>query len=94
MSYTIPPDPHAFYSLHIYNTYIVLTTNKPRIFTVVILLRLILLQQYGRTLRLRHLQTQRCVQLIGIHNNNILFIAPKPYTGYNKVIVYYIPSIH
>ena len=38
--------------IDIYNTFVVLTTNKPRLFTVVILLHRILRQQYGRMLRL------------------------------------------
>ena len=43
----------------IYNKFVVLTTDKPRLFTVVIWLHRVLCQQYGQMLRLRDLPTQR-----------------------------------
>ena len=59
LSRQIPLDPHVVYCLHIYNTFVVLMTDKPRLCTVDILLHHILRQQYGHTLRLRHPPTQR-----------------------------------
>ena len=72
-------DPHVVYYLHIYNKYVVLMTDKPRLFMVVIFLHCILRQQYGQTLCLCHSRTQRCMKFIDIHNTAILFIASKPY---------------
>ena len=43
----------------IFNTFVVLTTDKPRLFTVVILLYHILRQQYRRKFRLCDIHTQR-----------------------------------
>ena len=43
----------------IYNKFVVVATDKLRLFTVVISLHCILRQQYGWTLRLRDLQTHR-----------------------------------
>ena len=43
----------------IYNTFVVLTTNKPQLFMVIIWLHRIICQQYRQTLRFCHLQTQR-----------------------------------
>ena len=51
--------PHVVDCSHIYNTFIVLTTDKPQLFMVVVLFHHIFCQKYGRTLRLRHLPTQR-----------------------------------
>ena len=93
-AYTVPLDPHIVYYLHIYNTSVVLTTDKPRLFTVFIWLHHILRQQYGCTLRLLHLPTQRWSQFIDIHTTAILFIVSKSYSRHNKVIFYYIPSLH
>ena len=42
LSCRVPMDPHVVYCLHIYNTFVVLTTNKPRLFTVIIWLHRIL----------------------------------------------------
>ena len=55
----VPLYPHVVYCLHIYNTFVVLTTNKPRLLRFVILFHHRFYQQYGRTLRLRHQPTQR-----------------------------------
>ena len=43
----VPLYPHVVDCLNIYNKFVVLTTNKPQLFTVVILLNHILRQQYG-----------------------------------------------
>ena len=51
--------PHVVYCLHIYNTFVVLTTDKPRLFMVVILFHHTFYQQYGPTLSLRHQKTKR-----------------------------------
>ena len=59
LSRLVPMYPHVVYCLHIYNTFVVLTTNEPRLFTVVILFHHIFYEQYGRTLHLRHQPTQR-----------------------------------
>ena len=55
----------------IYNSSVVLRTDKPQLFTVVIWLHCILCQQYGRTLRLCDIHTQRWVQFIDIHSTAI-----------------------
>ena len=64
-------DPPVVYSLHIYNTFAVLATNKPRLFTVVIFLHRILRQQYGQKLCLRRLRTQGCMKFIDVHTTDI-----------------------
>ena len=55
----VPLEPHVVDCLHILNIFFVLTTDKTRLFTVVILLHNNLCQQYGRTLHISHLPTQR-----------------------------------
>ena len=65
----------------IYNTFVVLMTNKPRIFMVVIWLYRILRQQYGQTLCLLDLHTQRWVQFIDIHTIAI-FLSRWKYIQY------------
>ena len=69
------PSRCLFYDMN--NIFVVLTTNKSRLFTVVIWLHCIRHQQYRQTLRLRILQTQRWVQFINIHTTTILSIALK-----------------
>ena len=54
---TVGPSPCLL--IDIYNTFVVITTDKPQIFTVVIWLHRILFQKYGQTLRLHDLLTQR-----------------------------------
>ena len=63
----VPLEPHVVDCLHIYNTFVVLTTNKPRLFTVIILFHHIFCQQYGIMLRLLHLPRQSEVQFIDNH---------------------------
>ena len=58
-AYTVPLYPHIVYCLNIYNTFVVLTTNKPRLFTVVVFFYHIFFQKYGQTLHLRHQLKQR-----------------------------------
>ena len=60
-------EPHVVYCLHIYNTFVVLKTNKPQLFTVVILFYCILCQKYRQIFRLRRLPIQRLVQFIDNH---------------------------
>ena len=50
---------HIVYCLHIINKFFVLTSDKPRLFRVVVLFHHILFQKFGQTLRLRHQLTQR-----------------------------------
>ena len=64
--------------IDIYNNFVVFTTDKPRLFTVVIWLHHILCQQYGRTLRLFDLQTQRSVKFIDIYNMYVVITTNKP----------------
>ena len=59
LSRLLPLYPHIVYCLHIYNTFVVLTTNKPGLLTIIVLFHRIFYQQYGQTLRLCHLPTQR-----------------------------------
>ena len=86
--------PSRYLFFDIYNNFFVLTPDKPRLFTVVIWLHRILRQQYGRTLGLLDLPTKRWAQFIDIHTTAIVFIASKTYSGHNKFIVYYIPTLH
>ena len=75
LSRWVPLCLNVVYCIHIYNTFVALMTDKPRLFKVVVLLHHILIQQYGRTLRLFHLLTQRWVKFIGNYTTAILFIA-------------------
>ena len=61
----------------IYNKFIVLTTDKPRLFTVVIWLHRILCQQYWKKLRLCNVRTQRWVKFIDIHTTDIFVLHQK-----------------
>ena len=45
LSRKVPLYPHVVYCLHIYYTFVILTTNKPRVFTVVVLFYHIFFQQ-------------------------------------------------
>ena len=58
-TYTVPLDPHIIYGFNNYKTFAVLTTNKPRLFTVVVFFYYIFSQQYGQTFRLHHQLTHR-----------------------------------
>ena len=70
LSRCLPLEPHVVDSLHIYNTLVVLITDKPRQFTVIVLFHHILFQQYSQNLRLCHLPTQRSVQFIDNHTTH------------------------
>ena len=59
LSCRVPLYPNVFYYLHIYNTFVVLTTDKPRLFTVVVLFHRIFFQKVGQTLLLCHQISQR-----------------------------------
>ena len=52
LSRQVPLYPHVVYCLRIYNKSVVLTTDKPQLFTVVVLFHHVFYQQYGRTLHL------------------------------------------
>ena len=79
---TVPLDPHVVYFLQMYNKFFVLMTNKPQLFTVVLLLHRILHQQYGQMLRLRHLLTQRWVQFIDNHTCLLRRVPLDPHVVY------------
>ena len=68
----LPLEPQVIDCLHILNTFGVLTTDKQRIFMIVVLFIHRLCQQYGKKLLLIHLPTQRLVKFID--NNNTVNI--------------------
>ena len=70
LSCCVTLDPHIIDCLHIYNKFVVLTIDKPRLFTVVFLFHHIFCQQYGQTLRLCHLPKKRKVQFTDNHTTH------------------------
>ena len=73
-AYTVPLDPHILYCLNTYNAFVVITTIKPRLLSVVVFFYHTFFQQYGQTLHLRHQLTQRYVRFIKDFTTAILFI--------------------
>ena len=74
-SYTVLLVPHIVFVFNNYNTFAVLTTNKLRLFTAVVLFYYLVSKQYRWLLRLHHQISHRKVQCIEYFTNVILFIS-------------------